>query len=143
MNPPYPLIEQSALERRLGNTAERQAQLSLSGSEWGQLLSDIITEEGAFVAEQLSEENVALANYGDATALAEEWPQARRAMVRLCRASLNNIDSDGLNSESVGDHSEDYRPPAEIRMEVADELTGINGSADGETDTDGFRSAII
>lgn len=136
----YPLLTQDALERRLNGVAGWQSHLALTDTEWDQLIADIIEEESSFVAGQLDDEGVHLAEYGGTDELHAEYPDARRAMVRLCRASLNNIDSDGLESETVGDHSESYRPPIELREEVADELSGINGG--GSTD-DGFRSAVI
>lgn len=48
----------------------------------------------------------------------EECPEpVREAVIRLARSSLSQIDEDGLSSESVGDHSESYRPPASVKRE--------------------------
>lgn len=143
MTVPYPLIEQSALERRLDDAAEWQDHLGLSDSEWDQTLTDIIEEESAFVAGELADENIAVIEYGDASELTAAYPVVRRAMVRLCRAALNNIPSDGLTSETVGDHSEDYRPPSDLRAEVANELAGIGDGGGSGSGDDGFRTEII
>lgn len=44
------------------------------------------------------------------------------AVIRLVRNALDQVQSDGLTNESVGDMSFTYRPPSDIKREVQAEL---------------------
>lgn len=140
MSAPYPLVDQAELERRLGGVAGYKQKFGLSDGEWSSLITDIIQEESDFVAGELAEEGIHPADFDGKESLVDEYSEIRRVMVRLCRASVNGIDSDGLSSASVGDHSESYRPPSELRAEVADEIANIDSGGVGGND---FRSSII
>lgn len=140
MSAPYPLLDQSELERRLGDVDGYKQKFGVTDTEWDELLTDIIDEESDFVVGELEEESIRPADFDGKESLVGEYSVIRRVMVRLCRASLNGIDSDGLSSASVGDHSESYRPPSELRAEVADEIANIDSGGVGGND---FRSSII
>ena len=46
----------------------------------------------------------------------------KAGVIRLARNALEQIETDGLESESVGDESYSYRPPADLREEVRSEV---------------------
>lgn len=132
---PFPYLDQDRLERRLDSPDSLRAMMGLTESEWGSLLEDIIGEESAFVHRQIVAQGVEPESYDALEQFLGAYPEVRQAMVRLCRASLNRIDEDGLQSESVGDHSETFRAPGELRSEVADYLAAID-PPDSDTDDD-------
>lgn len=130
---PYPLLTPATLERRVENVDERKLSLGLTDTDWTALLDEVIEEESAFVARLLREQGVDFADFVMREDLIAEYPVVRRAMIRLCRSSLHEIAEDGLEKESVGDHSETYAAPGTVRDSVREELSGI----DVPTDTDG------
>lgn len=132
---PYPLVTQDQLERRLENVDEYRLTLGLAGAQYDALLADVIEEESAFVARELRNQGVDFSAFTDRGALLEEFPVVRRAMVRLCRSSLAEIQEDGLEKEKVGDHSESYAAPGAVRADVQSELAMIDVPTD--TDHDG------
>ena len=120
---PFPYVTPDAFERELAYSA---GDFNLSASEWSALLSDKLEQESERVEGYLGTDE-----YRDAT---ETPPLIEGATIRLTRSVINQIEEDGLSSESVGDHSESYRPPSEIRAEVRDELAeaDVSGEAPGE-----------
>lgn len=132
MPPSYQFLEQETLERRLDDAERRRMQLGLSESEWDQLIADIIEEETGFVTRVLENQGVDFGHYPTQSDLLTVYPEVRRAMVRLCRSSIHETDEDGLQSESVGDHSENYRSSGDIREEVRAELQQIEVEDEGD-----------
>lgn len=145
---PYPFryLTPDELERRLNaSPSQQQAMLGINGSEWDTLLDDIIAEESAFVHRQLVSQGVVPEDYNSREQFLGRYPQVRQAMVRLCRASFNRIEEDGLQSESVGDHSENFRAPGELRAEVSEFLGTIEPPQDetGDEDADDGTSVSL
>lgn len=131
--PPYPLLTQDALERRLDDPSAIKADYAATDTDWQTLIEEIIEEESGYVGQLLREQGVNFADYPTRTDLLTEYSIVRTAMVRLCRQAIHTIEEDGLESESAADRSESYRPPSAIREEVANLIETI----DVPTDSDG------
>lgn len=140
---PYPFeyLTAETLERRLDSASALKADRGMTDSEWSDLLDDVIAEETAWVHGEIAGEGVTPDEFDSREAFLAQYPQVRRAMVRLCRASVHEIESDGLSSESASDRSESYRPPQEVRAEVRAELEDID--APGEDPVDETRVSLI
>lgn len=140
---PYPFeyLTRETLERRLDSVAALKADRGMTDDEWDSLIEDVIAEESAWVHGEITGEGVTPDEYDSREAFLGQYPQVRRAMARLCRASVHEIESDGLSSESASDRSESYRPPSEVRAEVRAELEDID--APGESPVDETRVSLI
>lgn len=131
---PYPFLSEDTLKLRLENVDEYRLELGLTATEVSQLFTDIIEEETAFVARILDGQGVVLSDYPTRDDLLAEYPVVRRAMVRLCRSSLAEIQEQGLEKEKIGDHSESYTAPGTIRALVEEELAKIDVPMDENQD---------
>ena len=107
---PFPYVSSEKFEIELVYSAE---DFGLSDGEWSSLLGDKLEQESERVEEYTGEKW--------RTDDSVPW-LVRAAVIRLTRSVINQIEEDGLDSEKVGDHSEKYRPPSEIRAEVREEL---------------------
>lgn len=131
---PYPFeyLSQETLERRLDSVAALKADRGMTDSEWQTLVEDVISEETAWVHSVVTDEGVLPSQYATPDEFLSRYPQVRRAMVRLCRASVHEIESDGLEQESAEDRSEIYRPPSAVRDEVRNELEALDPPGEDE-----------
>lgn len=137
---PFPFLDQSTLERRLDTG---QLDYGLSDGAWSSTIEDIIDEETGWVYGVVTGEGVAPDGYADRTAFLGDYPEVRRAMVRLCRASVHEIEEDSLESESAEDRSESYRSPQAIREEVRAELEDLEPPGESGDPDAGLRADII
>lgn len=109
---PFPYITAEKFERELPYSHENT---DLSETEWDQLIEDKLKQESERV-EGYSGQKWREAPEGDVPRLIEG------AVIRLTRSVINQIEEDGLSSEKIDDHTEQYRPPSAIRAEVRAEL---------------------
>lgn len=108
---PFPYVTADELQRELPYSHETSG---LTESEWMALLTDKLKQESERVDQWTNE-----SYRGDSATVPFI---VRAAVIRLTRSVITQIESDGLSSEKVDDHSESYRPPSEIREEVRKEL---------------------
>lgn len=111
----FPYVTYDELDRELAYSA---ADFNLSESEWQSLLADKLEQESERVERYLGTDEYR--EYDDPPMLIEA------AVIRLTRSIIHQIEEDGLSSESIGDHSESYRPLGDIRAEVRDELAAVD-----------------
>lgn len=104
----FPYVTPETFELRISRT---QLELGLSDTEWTTVLKTILKTES---------ERVEGPEYAD-----DSWREAnevpfvvRDAVVTLAQDSVNQIEEQGLESESVGDRSESYIPTATVRATV-------------------------
>jgi hypothetical protein len=141
---PYPYLNADELERRLDSVQAIKTDVGLGGSDWDQLVEDIISENSAWVHRIIVQQGVTPDGYAGTDEFLRAWPEVRQAMVRLCRYSIQAIEQSGLESESAEDRSESYRPPEAVRQDVRAYLEGVEPEdSDGGTGDDGFRSTIL
>lgn len=108
---PFPYVEASKIERELPYGHQGSG---MGETEWTEFIQDKAKQESARVEEWVND-----SYRGDNDSVPFV---VQAAVIRLVRSVVTQVDSDGLNSEDVGDHSEDYRPPADVRDEVRNEL---------------------
>lgn len=108
---PFPYVTETEMSRELPYSHKNTG---LTESEWMDLVADKLKQESARVESWIDESY--RGEYDTVPFV------VRAAVIRLTRSVITQIESDGLSSESVDDHSESYRPPAEVREEVRNEL---------------------
>lgn len=116
----FPYVTVDTLERRLQVDA---AALQLTSAEWHTTLDEVAAAE----SERVEIEEYAGASWRDVPTVNDVPHVIREAVIRLSRARIHEIRSDGLESENTGDNaSYNYRPPGEIRAEVREELRSVD-----------------
>ena len=124
---PFPYVSADEFARELPYSHEDSG---MTESEWSTLLTDKLEQESArveaWVDESFRDENATV-------------PFAvRGAVIRLTRSVIGQIEEDGLSSEKVGDHSESYRPPGELREEIRTELGEVGYGDENAVVIDGM-----
>jgi hypothetical protein len=134
----FPYVTADAFERELTLTANR---LGVSDSQWDTLVDDVLESE----SERVETADYAGETWRDVESTDDVPGIVREAVVRLARARLYAVESDGLQSENTGDSaSYDYRSLAEIRSEVMADLQAADLSRDdGDGGPDGFRVSLL
>jgi hypothetical protein len=133
----FPYVTADDFERELTLTANR---LGVSDSEWYSLVDDVLESE----SERVETADYAGETWRDVESTDDIPGIVREAVVRLSRARLYAIESDGLASEGTGDSaSYDYRSLAEIRSEVMADLQAADLSRDDGDGPDGFRVSLL
>lgn len=135
---PFPYVTVETLERELTLTPER---IGVSDTEWQGLLSDFV--EAA--SERVEQDNYAGVRYRDVDTIDEIPGIIRESVIRLSRARAQAIDTDGLESENVGDGaSYNYQGIASIRAEVKAELQAADLSrGDDDDGPDDVRVSLL
>lgn len=132
----FPYVTPDDFERELTLTADR---LEVSDSAWQSLIEDVLDSE----SERAEGENYADETWRDVDSTDDVPSIVREAVVRLARARLYAIESDGLQSEGTGDSaSYDYRSLAEIRSEVMASLQDVSRD-DGDDGRDDVRVSLL
>lgn len=121
---PFPYVTPEQFERELDG---KPSNYGIEPSEWTQFLTDKLEQESERV-EKWTGQKWRSAPQSDVPRLIQA------AVIRLTRSILNQIEEDGLTSESVGDHSEKYRPLSEIRNEVQQSLAEAGYEKPAESD---------
>lgn len=135
---PFPYVTPERLERELTLTPER---IGVSDTEWLDLLSDVLESE----SERVETDDYAGVQYRDYETTGDVPGILREAVIRLSRARLYAIETDGLESENTGDSaSYNYRSPSAIRQEVMADLQAADLSrGDGDDGHDNVRVSLL
>lgn len=135
---PFPYVDVETLERELTLTPEK---IGVSDTEWQGLLSDFV--EAA--SERVEQDNYAGVRYRDVDTVDEIPAIIRESVIRLSRARAYAINTDGLESENVGDGaSYNYQGVSAIREEVKAELQAADLSrGDGDDGPDDVRVSLL
>lgn len=135
---PFPYADVETLERELSLTPE---QIGVSDTEWQALLTDFV--EAA--SERVEQDNYAGVRYRDVDTVDEIPAIIRESVIRLSRARAYAINTDGLESENVGDGaSYNYQGVASIRSEVKAELQAADLSrGDDDDGPDDVRVSLL
>lgn len=135
---PFPYADVETLERELSLTPE---QIGVSDTEWQALLTDFV--EAA--SERVEQDNYAGVRYRDVDTVDEIPAIIRESVIRLSRARAYAINTDGLESENVGDGaSYNYQGVASIRSEVKAELQAADlARGDDDDGPDDVRVSLL
>lgn len=135
---PFPYVEAEAFERELTLTPER---IGVSDTEWQELLNDVLESE----SERVETDDYAGVQYRDLPTTEGVPGIIREAVIRLARARLYAIETDGLESENTGDSaSYNYRSPSAIRQEVMADLQAADLSrGDSDDGHDDVRVSLL
>lgn len=135
---PFPYVTAECLERELTLTPER---LDISDTDWQSLLDDVLESE----SERVETEDYANVQYRDLDSTDGVPGILREAVIRLSRARLYAIETDGLESENTGDSaSYNYRSPSAIRQEVMADLQAADLSrGDEDSGHDDVRVSLL
>lgn len=135
---PFPYVDADKLERELQLTPER---IGVSDTEWQELLSDAL--EGA--TERVETDEYAGVQFRDSETTDDVPGIIREGIIRLARARLYAIETDGLESENTGDSaSYNYRSLADVRAEVKSDLQAADISrGDDEGGHDDVRVSLL
>lgn len=134
----FPYVTPDEFERELSLTANR---LQVSDSQWTSLVDDVLAD----ASERVETDDYAGETWRDLESTDDVPGIVSEAVVRLARARLYAIESDGLQSENTGDSaSYDYRSLAKIRSEVMVDLQTVDLSRDDDNDSgDELRTHVI
>lgn len=125
----FPYVTREQLERRLELDADA---LAVSDEEWLAILDEVLEAE----SERVELAEYAGVSYRDVDTTDEVPSIVREGVIRLARSAVQQIRTDGLSSENVGDGaSYAYRPVSDIRDEVARSLSEADLNRSGEDRT--------
>lgn len=135
---PFPYVDADRLEQELPLTPEK---VGVSDTGWQELLQDFVADE----SERVEQDNYAGVRYRDIDTVDEIPGIIRESVIRLARARAYAINTDGLESENVGDGaSYNYQGLASIRAEVKAELQAADLSrGDGDDGPDDARMSLL
>lgn len=136
---PFPYVDADELEREMQLTSDR---LGVDDTEWQDLVNNAL--EGA--SERVESDDYAGVRYRDVAETSDVPAILREGVIRLARARLYAIETDGLESENTGDSaSYNYRSLSDVRSEVRSDLQNADLSRDddGGGGHDTIRSSLL